>query len=60
VRPMTVAQLCEWLSVSRRFIEGEVNKGHLRVRKISPRCVRILPSDVARWLQRVATVELDA
>lgn len=57
-KPMTVAGLAAWLDVSRRFIEGEVSRGHLRVRKISPRCVRIMPSDIARWLEQAATVEV--
>jgi hypothetical protein len=54
-RPMTVQGLAEWLDVSRRFLEGEINRGHLRVRKISPRCVRVLPGDVADWLDLAST-----
>jgi hypothetical protein len=53
-KPMTLAGLAEWLHVSRRFLEGEINRGRLRVRRISPRCVRILPGDVARWLEQAA------
>jgi excisionase family DNA binding protein len=56
-RPMTMAGLAEWLDVSRRYLEGEVNSGRLRVRKLSPRLVRILPSDVAKWLAQAATTE---
>ena len=47
VRPMTLDELAEWLDVSRRFLEGQVGSGRLRVRRISPRCVRVLPADIA-------------
>jgi excisionase family DNA binding protein len=58
-RPLTIAELCEWLGVSRRYVEGQVATGKLRVRKISSRLVRVMPSDAARWLDRAAT-EVDA
>jgi excisionase family DNA binding protein len=56
-KPMTVAGLAEWINVSRRFLEGEINAGRLRARKISKRCVRIMPSDVKSWLDQAATLE---
>jgi len=57
-RPLTIAELCEWLGVSRRYVEGQVAKGRLRVRKISSRLVRVMPSDVVRWLDQSATEEV--
>jgi hypothetical protein len=57
-RPMTLDELAQWLGTSRRFLEGQINCGKLRVRKISPRCIRILPNDVARWLDQAATLEV--
>lgn len=59
-RPLTIAELGEWLGVSRRYIEGQVARGKLRVRKISSRLVRVMPSDVAQWLDNAATSEVEA
>ena len=59
-RPMSLAELASWLDVSRRFLELQIEKGHLRVRRISPRCIRILPGDVAAWLEKAATAEVEA
>jgi excisionase family DNA binding protein len=59
-RPMSVAELADWLGVSRRFLETQIEKGSLRVRRISPRCIRILPVDVAHWLEQTATTDVDA
>jgi Helix-turn-helix domain len=59
-RPLSIAELAAWLDVSRRFLEGQIEKGQLRVRRISPRCIRVLPGDVARWLEQTATTEVDA
>jgi len=59
-RPLSLADLAAWLGVSRRFLEVQIEKGQLRVRRISPRCIRILPGDVARWLEQTATTEVDA
>jgi hypothetical protein len=53
---MSVNELAAWLHVSRRFLETQIEKGLLKVRKISPRCIRILPGDVAQWLDRTATI----
>src|SRR6516225_6339396 len=39
------------LSVSRRFLEVQAEKGRLRARRISPRLIRFLPGDVAKWLE---------
>jgi excisionase family DNA binding protein len=58
-KPMSVDELANWLDVSRRFVETQIEKGYLRVRKISPRCIRILPGDVAQWLDRTATATVE-
>jgi len=59
-RPLSLADLAAWLGVSRRFLEVQIEKGQLRIRRISPRCIRILPGDVAQWLEQTATTEVDA
>jgi len=59
-RPLTPSELAEWLGTSRRFIEGQVRLGNLRARKISPRAVRFLRSDIAAWLASSSTTEVDA
>jgi len=56
---MSIAELADWLGVSRRFLETQVEKGSLRVRKISPRCIRVLPGDVAKWLDQTATATVE-
>jgi Helix-turn-helix domain len=48
--PMKVAELATWLGVSRRFIECQIAHRKLRVRRLSARCVRILPKDLRDWL----------
>jgi excisionase family DNA binding protein len=48
--PMKVDELAAWLGVSRRFIECQIAHGKLRVRRLSARCVRILPNDLREWL----------
>ena len=58
-RPMSLEELATWLDVSRRFLEFQIAKGHLRVRRISPRCIRVLPGDVADWLNKTATAEVE-
>jgi excisionase family DNA binding protein len=47
---MTIKQLCEWLGVSRRFVEKEIESGRLRVRRLSRRMIRIMPADLKAWL----------
>jgi hypothetical protein len=59
-RPMSLAELAIWMAVSRRFLEVQIEKGHLRVRRISSRCIRVLPGDVAEWLNKTATAEVEA
>jgi excisionase family DNA binding protein len=51
-RPQTADELAEWVGTSRRFIEGEVQRGNLRARKIGSKLVRFLRSDIADWLNR--------
>ena len=42
------------LSCSRRFLEKQVAAGRLRVVRLSSRCVRVRPSDLANYLERNA------
>jgi excisionase family DNA binding protein len=50
-RPMTIKQLAEWAGVGRRFIELEIERGHLRVRRLSKRLIRIMPADIEAWME---------
>jgi excisionase family DNA binding protein len=54
-RPFSIEQLCEWAGVSRRFVEMEIERGNLKVRRLSKRLIRILPKDVADWIERSST-----
>jgi hypothetical protein len=58
-RPMSLAELAAWLDVSRRFLEVQIEKGNLRARRISPRCIRVLPGDVGKWLDQTATTKVE-
>jgi hypothetical protein len=58
-RPLTKRELADWLTVSPRYIEGEVSRGALRMRRLSPRAVRFLPADVQEWLDGKATVVVE-
>ncbi|SRR5260221_10601178 len=48
---MSISQLCEWLGVGRRFVEMEIARGNLRVRRLSKRLIRIMPADIEAWLE---------
>jgi hypothetical protein len=54
-RPFSIEQLCEWAGVSRRFLEMEIDRGNLRVRKLSKRLIRVMPKDVVDWMERAST-----
>jgi excisionase family DNA binding protein len=49
-RPCTKEELAEQVRCTKRFLEHEVNRGHLRAVRLGLRSVRFLPSDVVRWL----------
>jgi excisionase family DNA binding protein len=53
-RALQLGEVAERLSCSRRFLEKQVAAGRLRVVKLSPRCVRVRPSDLANYLERNA------
>jgi len=54
---MSPNEFAQWLGTSRRFIEVQVQLGKLRARKISPRAVRFMRSDIAAWLASSSTTE---
>jgi excisionase family DNA binding protein len=56
-RPCTKKELAAELCTTERFIEREVNRGHLRAIRLGLRSVRFLPSDVVRWLNTRPTTE---
>jgi excisionase family DNA binding protein len=49
-----VPEAARRVECSRRFLEKQINTGRLRVVRLSPRCVRIRPSDLADYLERYA------
>ena len=42
------------ISCSRRFLEKQIAAGRLKVVRLSPRCVRVRPEDLAAYLDRYA------
>jgi hypothetical protein len=53
-RPLTKRHLAVWASVTERYIELEMNRGHIRAVK-NGRFVRFRPTDIERWLERFLT-----
>jgi excisionase family DNA binding protein len=53
---LSIGEAAEYLGVSRRFIELEVQRGHLAVVRLSTRCLRIRRSALETYLTaRTAT-----
>lgn len=50
-KPFTKRELSNFLGISERFIELEVNRGRLRAVKLSNRLLRFRPVDVERWIE---------
>lgn len=53
-RPITKAELCEWMQASPKYIEAEVSRGNLRVLRMSNKMIRFAWADIERWLQSKA------
>jgi hypothetical protein len=53
-RPITKKELCAWLECTPKFVEDEVRKGHLRMRRLSARMVRFTWPDIEAWLESKA------
>jgi excisionase family DNA binding protein len=51
---MRLGEAAMQIGCSRRFIEHQIKAGRLAVVRLSPRCVRIRPSDLADYLERNA------
>jgi len=49
-RPRSVEETAAYVGVTVKFVRDEICRGHLRACRISRRCIRILPSDLQRWL----------
>lgn len=49
---LTLPQVAEFLSCSRRFVEFEIQRGNLPAARLSNRCIRIRRSDLERYLER--------
>ena len=54
-KPFTKRELSNFLGISERFIELEVNRGRLRAVKLSNRLLRFRPVDVERWMESSLT-----
>ena len=54
-KPITKRELSNFLGISERFIEMEVNRGRLRAVKLSNRLLRFRLIDVERWMESSLT-----
>ena len=54
IEALQLADVARKLSCSRRFLEKQVAAGRLRVVRLSSRCVRVRPTDLADYLERNA------
>jgi hypothetical protein len=50
-RPLTKRELCIWLDCTPKYIEAEVSKGNLKMRRLSARMVRFTWPDIEAWLE---------
>ena len=48
---LTLNEASEAVGVCRRFLEGEIRAGHLRVLKFGARCTRVRSEDLNRWME---------
>jgi excisionase family DNA binding protein len=48
---LTLNEASEAVGVCRRFLEGEISAGHLRVMKFGTRCTRVRQEDLNRWME---------
>ena len=53
-KPLTVPELAEWLSVSRRYLNYEMASGNLRRIVFGKHVVRLMPADINSWLNSKA------
>ena len=53
----TFQEVAEWLPCHPDFLRDEVAAGRLKARRLSARCVRILPGDLRAWLEAAATIK---
>lgn len=51
---MNLQEAARRVSCSRRFLEKQIAAGQLRAIRITKRCVRIRPEDLAEFLERFA------
>jgi excisionase family DNA binding protein len=49
-RPLSIDELCEWLNISRRYVNHEMAKGNLRRCTMGKNLVRLLPADINEWI----------
>lgn len=54
VLALRLPEVARRIGTSRRFLEKQISAGHLRAVKLSARCVRIRPEDLAAWMERRA------
>ena len=53
-KALRLGEVAKGLSCSRRFLEKQIAAGRLRVVRLSSRCVRVRPVDLANYLERNA------
>jgi predicted DNA-binding transcriptional regulator AlpA len=49
-RARSIQELSAFMGCTDRFIHSEIDRGHLKARKIGGKFVRLLPSDIREWL----------
>lgn len=57
IEALQLGEVAKRLNCSRRFLEKQIAMGRLRIVRLSPRCVRIRPTDLAEYLERNAVLE---
>jgi excisionase family DNA binding protein len=51
-RPSSYVEIAAWLGVDRRFIQREVDRGHLKAIKLNGYYFKVMPQDLFAWLDK--------
>jgi excisionase family DNA binding protein len=54
----TVEEIAELIRATPRFVYSEIDAGRLVARKLSSRLIRVMPTDLKRWLDAAATLTI--
>jgi excisionase family DNA binding protein len=51
-RPLSIRELCQYVSVTVPFLDQEVAEQRLRAVRLGTKIIRFLPADIKAWIER--------